>query len=66
MHCTNFDHLPNSPKTGPPQKPFTIMTQDLICMIALENAKLITNLFAAVLRVLWLQRLINNMIDEDF
>ena len=34
-----------------------MITQDLMCMIAFENAKLITSLFAAVLRVLCLQKL---------
>ena len=49
--------LPNCPKTGPPKNPLTMITQDLICIIAFENAKLITSLLAAVLRVLCLQKL---------
>ena len=46
--------LPKSPKMGPPWSPFTIITHDLMCMIALEKAKFITNLFEAVLKVLCL------------
>ena len=41
---------------GPPWSPFTIITHDLMCMIALEKAKFITNLFEAVRNVLCLNR----------
>ena len=41
---------------GPPWSPFTIITHDLMCMIALEKAKFITNLFEAVRNVLCLKK----------
>ena len=44
---------------GPPWSPFTIITHDLMCMIALEKAKFITNLFEAVLKVLCLGKKFN-------
>ena len=48
---------PNSPKIGPPYMPLTIKTQLLLCIIKFIIARLITNLFEGVRRVLCLQNI---------
>ena len=48
---------PNSPKIGPPYMPLTIKTQLLLCIIKFIIARLITNLFEGVRRVLCLNYL---------